>query len=276
MSLAQHTDVQLRFRQQVINSETYVTSFIEEVFPIQAGMHVMEIGCGEGGVLVPFLKKGCRCVGVDLVAFRITLAEQFLQEYIQNGTLRLINKNIYDLDFLGEFQHSFDLILLKDAIEHIPDQDKLMGYLKNLLKPGGAIYLGFPPWYMPHGGHQQICRNKVLSMFPYIHLLPAPVYRSILKIGKESPATVKELMEIKETGISIERFQRILDQNNYTIVHKRFYLINPIYQYKFGWKPRVQFRFIAGIPFFRNFITTCVYYLVKDKDVVQEDAYKQA
>jgi SAM-dependent methyltransferase len=265
MSLAQHKDAQLRFRQQVDNSATYVIPFIEEAFPLRGGMHVMEIGCGEGGVLEPFLKKGCQCVGVELMASRLALAEQFLPEPLREGRLRLINKNIYDLDFLGEFKESFDLIILKDAIEHIPDQERLMGYLKQLLKPEGVIFLGFPPWYMPHGGHQQICQNKVLSMFPYVHLLPVPVYKSILKGCGEGPSIIKELLEIKETGISIERFQRILQKNNYAVVHKRFYLINPIYRYKFGWKPRVQSGVIAGIPFFRNFVTTCVYYLVKNE-----------
>ena len=49
----------------------------------------------------------------------------------------------------------FDLILLKDVIEHIPDQERVIPYLKEFLKPGGRVFFGFPPWYMPHGGHQQ-------------------------------------------------------------------------------------------------------------------------
>ncbi|TAN20035.1 MAG: class I SAM-dependent methyltransferase [Chitinophagaceae bacterium] len=266
MSLAQHHDARLRFQQQVDNSARYVVPFIEEKFPLTKGMKVMEIGCGEGGVLKPFMEKGCFAVGVDLVASRIALAGDFLRDYISNGQLRLINQNIYDLDFLGEFKDSFDLIILKDAIEHIPEQEKLMGYLKQLLKPDGVIFLGFPPWYMPHGGHQQICKNKMLSVLPYIHLLPASIYRGILKNFKENESTVKELLEIKETGISIERFEHILKKNNYAVLKKRFYLINPIYQYKFGWKPRKQSRLLASIPYFRDFVTTCVYYLVKDKN----------
>jgi SAM-dependent methyltransferase len=266
MSLPQHKDAGLRFRQQVDNSAAYVIPFIQEAFPLRPGMQVMEIGCGEGGVLQPFLEKGCHCVGVELVSSRIALARRFLEKEIKEGVLRLIHKNIYDLDFLGEFKGAFDLIILKDAIEHIPDQGRLMGYLKQLLKPGGVVFLGFPPWYMPHGGHQQVCHNKVLSMFPYVHLLPAPLYRSLLKACGEAPATIKELLEIKETGISIERFTRILKRNDYRVVHKRFYLINPIYRYKFGWKPRVQSPVVAAIPFFRNFVTTCVYYLVSASD----------
>jgi len=194
---------------------------------------------------------------------RIVLANEFLGTYVNSGQLRLITKNIYDVDFLGEFRNYFDLIILKDAIEHIPDQSKIIGYLKNLLTPGGQVYFGFPPWYMPHGGHQQICNGKMLSMMPYIHLLPRPLYRSLLKAGGEHDSTIQELMEIKDTGISIERFERIVRQQGFTVTRKQHYLINPIYKYKFGLQPRKQWGPVTYIPFFRNFVTTCVYYLVK-------------
>lgn len=265
MSLAQHKDDRLRFNQQVDNTEAYVVPFIEEQLPITSTMSILEIGCGEGGVLKPFLDRGCSCVGVDLVPQRIQLAETFLSSYLNSGQLRLIAKNIYELDFLGEFKDAFDLILLKDAIEHIPEQEKIIAYMRSLLKPKGCIFFGFPPWYMPHGGHQQICTNRVLSMFPYVHLLPARVYKGLLKLAGENPSTIQDLMEVKDTGISIERFERILNQTNYLILIKRFYLINPIYQYKFGWKPKIQLPLISKVPFIRNFLTTCVYYLVQKK-----------
>lgn len=264
MSLAQHKDDRLRFNQQVENTEAYLLPFIEECLALNSGMRILEIGCGEGGVLKPFLDRGCSCVGVDLVPQRIELARQFLESYVSAGQLRLLAQNIYDLDFLGEFREFFDLILLKDAIEHIPDQEKIIGYMHTLLRPGGYIYFGFPPWYMPHGGHQQICSNRVLSMFPYIHLLPVPLYKGVLRLFRENPSTIQDLMEVKATGISIERFERIIKRGNYSTVLKRFYLINPIYRFKFGWKPKVQLPVISKIPFFRNFLTTCVYYLVRN------------
>ncbi|HUX84162.1 MAG TPA: class I SAM-dependent methyltransferase, partial [Chitinophagaceae bacterium] len=158
MTLSQHIDGKIRFNQQVENSAAYVIPFIEETFAIHPGMRVMEIGCGEGGVLQPFLERGCSCVGVDLEPARIALAETYLGGFRDTGRLRLISKNIYDLDFLGEFRGYFDLILLKDAIEHIPDQERIMGYLPGLLRENGRVFLGFPPWFMPHGGHQQICQ----------------------------------------------------------------------------------------------------------------------
>ena len=144
-------------------------------------------------------------------------------------------------------------------IEHIHDQAKLIGWMKNFLKSDGIVFFGFPPWYMPFGGHQQICHSKI-SRLPYIHLLPRSIYRWILKRKKES---VDELMEIRDTGISIERFEKICKKEGYDIFYKRHYLLNPIYEWKFGWKAKKQIGLIRAIPFVRDFFTTCVYYIIQ-------------
>ena len=38
---------------------------------------VLEVGCGEGGNLLPFAKAGCRVMGVDIDAMRIEQARAF-------------------------------------------------------------------------------------------------------------------------------------------------------------------------------------------------------
>ncbi|SJZ46422.1 Methyltransferase domain-containing protein [Chitinophaga eiseniae] len=263
MSLEHHKNATLRYQQQVDNSRDYVVPFIQQEFPRLEGLRVMEVGCGEGGVLTPLLEKGCHCVGVDLAPARIELARSFLGKYETTGQLKLIAQNIYDVDFLGAFRNAFDVIILKDAIEHIPDQEKIVGHLKQLLTPRGQVYFGFPPWYMPHGGHQQICHNKFLSMVPYIHLLPRPVYRGVLRMFGEENDIVSELMDVKSTGISIERFERIVKRQGYKITRRRFYLINPIYKYKFNVSAREQWKPVAAIPYVRDFVTTCMYYMIK-------------
>lgn len=260
-----HTDRRRYFKMQVENAEKYVIPFIEEKFQVKPGMRVLEIGCGEGGVLKAFINRGCLGVGVELDMARVELAHNFLPEDIAAGRLRLVAKDIYASDADKDFNGSFDIIVLKDVIEHIHDQPKLINWMKSFLKPGGIIFFGFPPWYMPFGGHQQICKS-VISRLPYIHLLPRPLYSWILKSGNEN---VAEMMEVRDTGISIERFERICKQTGYDIQHKRHYLLNPIYEWKFGWKPVKQLPVIRMIPFFRNFLTTCVYYCIVPEEKVE-------
>ena len=262
MTLTQHVDYKVRYQQQVDNARQYVLPFIESVFPITASTRILDIGCGEGGVLIPLLERGCKCVGIELDEQKSNYARELLSEYISKGQVEIVNQNIYEEAALEKYQHQFDLILLKDVIEHIPDQEKFIPYLKKFLRPGGQVYFGFPPWYMPHGGHQQVCKNKLLSFLPYFHLLPKPLYRGVLKISGEYPEVINELMDTKDTGISIERFERLVKKSGYLVSNKQFYLINPIYQYKFGWKPRKQAGWLGSIPYVRDFFTTCVYYLI--------------
>lgn len=254
-----HADRKRYFDIQVLNAGKYVIPFIEEKYPVRQGMRILEIGCGEGGVLKAFINKGCEGVGVELDAPRIDDAKKFMPEDIASGRIRFVVKDIYKVDVENDFKGLFDIILLKDVIEHIHDQAKLIGWMKNFLKPGGIVFFGFPPWYMPFGGHQQICRSRI-SRLPYLHLLPKGIYKWILKNRKEN---VEEMMEVRETGISIERFEKICKREGYILFHKRHYLLNPIYEWKFGWKPRKQAGLISAIPFFRNFLTTCVYYIIQ-------------
>ena len=253
-----HIDRARYFEIQFKNAEEDVIPFITKRFDLKPGSRVLEIGCGEGGVLAAFIKQNCSVVGVELDEPRLALAGTFLKKEISDNKVHLIARDIYLVDD-KELGGKFDLIILKDVIEHIHDQKKLLNRLHDLLLPGGAVFFGFPPWQMPFGGHQQICKNKCLSKLPYYHLLPRKLYRWILSKYNEP---VNDLLEVRDTGISIERFEKIARQTNYTIVNRTFYLINPIYKYKFGWKAKKQLPVLRSIPYIRDFFTTCVYYLI--------------
>ncbi len=262
MALKHHKDDRVRFDQQVDNATNYVLPFIEKTKKLDAGIRVLEVGCGEGGVLKPFIDKGCECVGVDLDGGRIDLAKGFLSNEIEQGKVTFLTQNIYEGDFVNKYKNYFDVVILKDVIEHVPEQKKFVPHLKTFLREGGVIFFGFPPWYMPFGGHQQVARNKVASVLPYYHLLPRGIYKKLLERFGEHDVVVKELLEIKDTGISIERFEKIVEESKLLVFNKQHFLINPIYKYKFGLKPRHQLPFLSAIPFFRNFVTTCAYYVV--------------
>ncbi len=255
-----HADRKRYFDIQALNSSKYIVPFIESCFTIKKGLRVLEIGCGEGGVLKPFLDKGAICVGVEFDLLRIENGKKWLGEEIEKGKLSFVAKDIYDTT-VEELGGKFDIILLKDVIEHIHDQPKLLARLKEFLTPPGIIFFGFPPWQMPFGGHQQLCKNS-LGKVPYFHLLPKSLYKSALKLFKEPDYIINDLLEIKETGISIERFEKIVKQNDYKITGKINYLFNPIYEYKFNIKPKKQNKLVSKIPYLRNYCTTCMYYII--------------
>ncbi len=263
MSFSFHTDKPRYFEHQYSNSKSYIIPFIQKSFEIKNTHKVLEIGCAEGGVLKAFTDLGCHCIGVELSESKVINANIFMKNEVDNNLIRFINKNIYDLDFNTEFASYFDIIILKDTIEHIHDQQKIISYLPQILKNDGVIFFGFPPWYMPWGGHQQICKSKFLCFLPYFHVLPVFLYKSILKLFGETNQKINDLLEIKQTAISTIQFEKYVKKANMNFSSKLMYLINPIYLHKFGWKPRVQLKLISKIPFLNDFLSTTVFYLIK-------------
>ena len=257
-----HKDKERYFNIQYLTARDHIIPYINEVKRVEAGMRVLEIGCAEAGVLKAFREVGCDCLGIELMENRTKTAMAFHDELDLPGQISFMNQNIYDIDPENDLPAKFDLIILKDVIEHIPDQEKFIPHLKHFLNPGGIVFFGFPPWRMPFGGHQQIAQSKFLSYLPYYHLLPRPVFKSVLNIFGESEGTITALLEIKDTGISINRFERIMHSAKMNILSRKFWLLNPIYKYKFGKGPIDQIGLISAVPHARDFLTTAVYYIV--------------
>ena len=258
-----HKDKDRYFDIQYRVTKEFILPFIREHQPDKKWNRVLEIGCAEAGVLKAFLEEGAFCTGIELAPDRLQRAEQYHAAALDEGRIEFINRNIFDIDPEHDLGGRYDLVVLKDVIEHIPGQKEFLQHLSSFLNEGGFIFFAFPPWQMPYGGHQQITRNHFLSKMPYYHLLPGSIYKLILKAGGENEETIQNLMEVKSTGISIERFEGALKYNHLQVVHKRHYLLNPIYQYKFNIKPRIQNQLISHIPWLRDFLTTACYYLVK-------------
>ena len=246
------------FDEQALTTHNFVVPFISDLVKFDNETTVLEIGCAEAGNLKPFLDMGCKCTGIDISCGRIELAKEFYNNHPSRQNLTLICEDIYKVSP----DKKYDVIIMRDVIEHIPNQEEFMGFVKSFLKSDGKFFLAFPPWQNPFGGHQQVCKSKILSKLPWFHLFPRSFYSSFLKGMGESEGTISALLEIKDTGISIERFKRILKHENYKTEKCVFWFINPNYQTKFGLKPRKQIKIITSIPWLRNFFTTAMYYVV--------------
>lgn len=249
------------FSEQKESTKMSVLPYIAKHYPLQSGTRVLEIGCGEAGNLYPFLEIECECYGVELSEHNFRNATEFYSDNPLKKHLHLLQKNIYDVE-PEELGGLFDVIFLRDVLEHIPFQELLMKHLKKFMKPDGVAFFAFPPWQNPFGGHQQICENRWLSLTPYLHLLPKKLYTYLLKKGGETQGKINSLLSIRETGISIHRFKKIIRTEEYKIIEKTCYFINPNYEIKFGLKPKKVWK-IFQIPLLQDFYTTAVYFLLK-------------
>ncbi|MCD7936058.1 MAG: class I SAM-dependent methyltransferase [Tannerellaceae bacterium] len=253
-----HTNRRQYFEELADTSQKYFIPFLEQYYGRVEECRILEIGCGDGGNLLPFVRKGCHVTGVDISETRIRQAREFFAE--RHAEARLIHADIFELE---EETGQFDIVLIHDVIEHISRKREFIAQALRFLTPGGMLYIAFPAWQMPFGGHQQICRNRFLSRWPYLHLLPRFLYRRCLVWGGEEKPVVDELLDIKSCRTTIEHFRNLIRQCNLTLVREEFYLINPHYETKFGLKPRKVPALFAGIPYLRNFYTTSCFYLLR-------------
>lgn len=242
----------------------------ESILPFIAAHHprpvssweVLELGCGEGGNLLPFAEAGAHCTGIDLNAAKIEEGKVLMAAQIQAGHMQLQADDIFNPAIAEAYRGRFDVILLKDVIEHIPNKEKALRQMHSFLKPDGLLFIGWPPWRMPFGGHQQIADSKIIRVFPWLHLLPKAVYVAILRLVGEGKAAIDELAEIHDYKVSIRQMDRLYRASGFGMQANIHYLINPIYAYKFGLKARKQFGWLKSIPWLRDFFTTSCYYLL--------------
>ena len=191
-----HFNRKAYFDEQRATCKEFYLPYIQQAITLDADTRILEIGCGEGGNLAPFAEMGCQTTGIELLSWRVEQARAFFQSENLQGTF--IAANIFDID---RHDMTFDVVILHDVIEHIVEKDRLLKQLHRFLKPDGVVFIAFPAWQMPFGGHQQICRSSLLSHFPFIHLLPTSLYRLVLRASGESNDCINELLSIKQTHI---------------------------------------------------------------------------
>jgi len=103
------------------------------------GKLLLDLGCGQGGFLVAFKEAGARITGLDLNV--TTMFEDGLPK---------VGADALHVPFESS---CYDVVVCTNLIEHLPEPELLLEEALRVLKPGGMLYLSFPPFYSPNGGH---------------------------------------------------------------------------------------------------------------------------
>ena len=253
---ARHLDRRRYFMEEASTTEKYFIPYLSN-FVATRGVNVLEVGCGEGGNLLPFARRACHVTGVDMSELRIRQAQTYFKE--ENATAEFVCSDILNYDCCGR---SFDIIIMHDVVEHVPDKAGLLCILRRLIRPGGVLFVGFPSWLMPFGGHQQIARNAFVAHCPFLHLLPLPCYAGLLR-RFETPACVTELLSIRACRCTVRRFEREALLAGWTVADRQLWWVNPHYEQKFGLRPRLMPAWWARLPLVRDMTATACFYLLQ-------------
>lgn len=88
-----HTDRKMYFRDLEITSKEFYISYLSDFTELTSKSRILEVGCGEGGNLVPFAQLGCKVTGIDVAECRFFilvlktyhhLNESYGQAYLQS------------------------------------------------------------------------------------------------------------------------------------------------------------------------------------------------
>lgn len=102
-------------------------------YAVRVGELMMDIGCGSGLALLEARALGAKVSGVE--------ADPNVRRIADELGLRIHIGSLLDEPFAGE---QFDLVVLNQVIEHIPDPSLILSRLRSRVRPGGRIILVFP------------------------------------------------------------------------------------------------------------------------------------
>jgi SAM-dependent methyltransferase len=235
----------------------------------RAGFAVAEIGCAEGGVLAAFVQAGAsKALGTDIEQHRLDGGARIAALCKEHLAVPL-EFSAHDVLFdepLADWRSAFDLVILRDVLEHLNDPVLALRNIKKLLKPNGYVFVEFPPYTSPFGGHQHLLQNT-WGKLPYMHLLPDALFQPMTNSGLH-PANIEEVRRLRHVRLTPHKFLNASREAGYTLLHERYYLLRPVFKMKFG-LPTVPLTSVKWLPGVKSVLSLEANYLLRAEDIPQ-------
>ncbi|MCF8241920.1 MAG: class I SAM-dependent methyltransferase [Melioribacteraceae bacterium] len=242
------------YYEQIKFTESYLIPLFEKHIPKFDSCKVLEVGCAEGGFVKVLHERGMSIKGLELEQSRVDIAKEKAPE------LDIIQADITDPKIGEKIPHQYDLIVMRDVIEHIPNRDAAFKNLNSLLADNGFLFITFPPRFSGFAGHQQNGKS-IFRYIPFLHLLPVFIIRFLGKSFDESEKLIEHVIDNYKIGLSLHKFENYVNKYSFEFAFKDLFLFRPIYKIRFGVSP-VK---VPSIPRLREFIAFGCESLLKKK-----------
>ncbi|QGZ48710.1 methyltransferase domain-containing protein [Streptomyces sp. QHH-9511] len=124
-------------------------------FPLAPGDRVLDLGCGAGRHAFECYRRGAQVVALDQNGEEIREVAKWFAAMKEAGeapagaTATAMEGDALNLPFPDE---SFDVVIISEVMEHIPDDKGVLAEMVRVLKPGGRIAVTVPRY-----GPEKIC-----------------------------------------------------------------------------------------------------------------------
>ncbi len=112
-------------------------NWITDRYEIEAGMRVLELGCGTGSMWVGKGDLVHKCGKLILSDFSEGMLEQ-TRETLKD--LKGIEYQTIDIQKIPYEEHTFDIVIANMMLYHVPDLQKGLREVRRVLKEGGRFY----------------------------------------------------------------------------------------------------------------------------------------
>jgi SAM-dependent methyltransferase len=124
-------------------------------FPLAPGDRVLDLGCGAGRHAFECYRRGARVVALDRNAEEIREVASWFAAMAEAGeapagaTATAMEGDALALPFPDS---SFDVVIISEVMEHIPDDKGVLAEMVRVLRPGGRIAVTVPRY-----GPEKVC-----------------------------------------------------------------------------------------------------------------------
>lgn len=218
------------FRMQYRLARYTLIPWLEALGVLPKPASVIEIGCAEGGVVAAFVERG------TVVAAGTDIAGRLLTDIsVPIASVLGIDVTYSEHDVIGEeplpeWRGTFDVVLLRDVIEHLDDAAAALRNISKLLKPGGVVLLTFPPYTSAFGGHQQLL-GTLLGSVPWVHMLPTSWFMRIVRRGDALNA--EEVMRLHRIRLSADKVMHAATDAGLSVLDQRYFMLRPVFRWKY-------------------------------------------
>lgn len=138
--------------------EDYISVFYPELTKQLTDCSVLDVGCGRGVVSLGFAHHSKHVLGIDLDENNL----QFARDEAERSGLTNVRFDVMSAYDLRPVER-YDVVILSDVLEHVPDPRLLLERCIPMIAPGGVMYLNTPNKWFPIEPHKRL---------PFLSYLP--------------------------------------------------------------------------------------------------------